>query len=247
MGSEKPLSERQKSMLHYIWNYMKDHERPPTIREIGTAVKISSTSVVNYNLTKLSEKNLLDREADVSRGLRLTDKAIELLGGDAANALRRKASEMLDKAENVVNEVVTAAMSTIHIPLLGNIVAGEPINVGNDSFRTYDEEDAVELSASMLPGKTDDLFALRVNGDSMIDAMVQDGDIVIMRKQEVARNGDMVAVWLTPGDTTTLKYFFHEGDRVRLQPANPTMLPIYVRSGEVRVQGKVMMVIRQTA
>ena len=93
----------------------------------------------------------------------------------------------------------------------------------------------------------DDLFALRVSGDSMIDAMVNDGDIVIMRQENDARNGDMVAVWLSD-DTTTLKYFYREPDnRVRLQPANPTMEPIYVECEDVQVQGKVMMVLRQTA
>ena len=94
---------------------------------------------------------------------------------------------------------------------------------------------------------TEDLFALRVSGNWMIDAMVNDGDIVIMRKQETARDGEMVAIWLTPDDTTTLKYFYNEGNRVRLQPANPTMDPIWVNPGNVRVQGKVMMVLRSTA
>ena len=81
----------------------------------------------------------------------------------------------------------------------------------------------------------------------MIDAMVNDGDIVVMRQQDTARDGDMVAIWLTPSDTTTLKHIFYEGERVRLQPANPTMDPIYVSPSEVRVQGKVMMVVRNTA
>ena len=80
----------------------------------------------------------------------------------------------------------------------------------------------------------------------MIDAMVNDGDIVIMRQENDARNGDMVAVWLSD-DTTTLKYFYREGDKIRLQPANPTMEPIYVNREDVQVQGKVMMVLRQTA
>jgi repressor LexA len=97
----------------------------------------------------------------------------------------------------------------------------------------------------MLPGRSDELFALRVNGDSMIDAMVKDGDIVVMRKQQTANNGDMVAVWLRNG-TTTLKHFHHEGTRIRLQPANPTMDAIYAAPEEVQVQGKVMMVVRQT-
>jgi repressor LexA len=234
MNEQKPLSKRQKSILDYIWNYIRDHSRPPTIREIGQAVSISSTSVVNYNLTKLNEKGLLARDAEVSRGLRLTERALE----------------MYEKVADTVVETaakVSETLRLVRVPLMGNIVAGEPIEVGPSDFLTYDEDDAVELSANMLPGKTDDLFALRVSGDSMIDAMVNDGDIVIMRKLETARNGDMVAVWLTPSDTTTLKYFYHEGDRVRLQPANPTMDPIYVDPVQVRIQGKVMMVLRQTA
>ena len=127
-------------------------------------------------------------------------------------------------------------------------MASEPVEVGHDSFSVYDEEDAVELGRSMLDVRnTEDLFALRVRGDSMIDAMVSDGDIVVMRQQETAKDGDMVAIWLTPGDTTTLKHIFYEGSRVRLQPANPTMDPIYVSPSEVGVQGKVMMVVRNTA
>ena len=228
MSDEKPLSKRQKNILGYISRYLQENRRPPTIREIGRAVNISSTSVVNYNLTKLKEKGFLERDAEVSRGLRLTQKARPEFGA-------------------VVSAVTEAASRLVRVPLLGNIVAGEPIEVGNNDFSTYDEEDAIELSSNMLSGKTDELFALRVSGDSMIDAMVNDGDVVIMRRQEVARNGEMVAVWLTSSDTTTLKYFHLEGNRVRLQPANPTMEPIYVDPKEVRVQGKVEMVVRQTA
>ncbi|HRQ39156.1 MAG TPA: transcriptional repressor LexA [Chloroflexota bacterium] len=225
--SDKPLSDRQKSILSYIQSYVAEHGRPPTIREIGSAVDISSTSVVNYNLTKLKEKGLLERDADVSRGLRLTSQVSKAVG-------------------SVQTAVSEAIASLVRVPLLGHIVAGEPIEVGHDSFAVYDEEDAIEVSTTMLPGRTDDLFALRVSGYSMIDAMVNDGDIVIMRQDNIARNGDMVAVWLSD-DTTTLKYFYNEGDKIRLQPANPTMEPIYVDPGEVQVQGKVMLVLRQTA
>jgi repressor LexA len=225
--SEKALSDRQKAILEYIQNYSTTNGRPPTIREIGGAVNISSTSVVNYNLTKLKEKGLLERDADVSRGLRLTAKV----------------SEAVEGARTAVSQAVA---NLVRVPLLGHIVAGEPISVGHDNFAVYDEEDAIEVSTMMLPGRTDDLFALRVSGYSMIDAMVNDGDIVIMRQDNNARNGDMVAVWLSD-DTTTLKYFYHEGDKIRLQPANPTMEPIFVDPGEVQVQGKVMLVLRQTA
>jgi repressor LexA len=224
MSRTEKLSDRQHNILAYITNYINDAGRPPTIREIGQAVDISSTSVVNYNLTKLNEKGYIDRDADVSRGLRLTEKALELYGA-ATEAMER----------------------LIRIPLLGDIVASEPLEVGHESFSTYDEEDAIELSRNMLDEKrTDDLFALRVSGDSMIDAMVNDGDIVIMRQQESAHDGEMVAVWLTPDDTTTLKYFYNEGEYIRLQPANPTMEPIRVNPANVQVQGKVMMVLRNT-
>lgn len=229
MGKQKPLSKRQQNILDYIAKYVQEHLRPPTIREIGKAVDISSTSVVNYNLTKLTERGLIEREAEVSRGLRLTEKA---------HRLYNLASSTADS--------VVESINMLRIPMLGNIVAGEPIEVGNDDFSTYDDDDAIEIGANMLSGQPDDLFALRVSGDSMIDAMVNDGDIVIMRKQETARDGEMVAVWLT-GDTTTLKYFHREKDRIRLQPANPTMGPIYVDPQDVRVQGKVMMVMRDTA
>ena len=228
MSDEKPLSERQNKILAFIRKYVQDNTRPPTIREIGRAADISSTSVVNYNLTKLKEKGFLEREAEVSRGLRLTQKAMEMFGEAVAG----------------VSEAVSRVM---RIPMVGDIVAGEPIEVGNNDFSTYDDDDAIELSASMLPERTEDLFALRVSGDSMIDAMVNDGDIVIMRKENIARNGDMVAVWLQGDDTTTLKYFFQEGEKVRLQPANPTMEPIYVDANRMDVQGKVVMVLRQTA
>jgi repressor LexA len=225
MSSEKEsLSKRQSEILRYVWDYVLEAGRPPTIREIGAAANISSTSVVNYNLTKLMEKGYLDRDAEVSRGLRLTDKARELYGA-ISESLKR----------------------LIRIPLVGNIVASEPVEVGHDTLAVYDDEDCVELGPNLLSGKTDDLFALRVRGESMIDAMVNDGDIVIMRQQETFRNGEMLAVWLTPSDTTTLKYVYNEGDRIRLQPANPTMDPIFVSPGDVRVQGKVMMVVRQMA
>jgi repressor LexA len=224
MAKKQNLSKRQQKMLDYIWEYIREAGRPPTIREIGAAADISSTSVVNYNLTKLSEKGFVSRDAEVSRGLRLTEKA-KLLYDAAGEAVER----------------------FVRVPLLGNIVASEPVEVGAETWTTYDEEDAIELSRDMLDEKqADDLFALRVRGDSMIDAMVNDGDIVIMRQQTTARNGEMVAIWLTPDDTTTLKYFYNEGDKVRLQPANPTMEPIFVKPSNVTIQGKVMMVLRNT-
>jgi repressor LexA len=119
MSDEKPLSKRQKDILAFIREYVQENIRPPTIREIGRAADISSTSVVNYNLTKLKEKGFLDREAEVSRGLRLTKRAMEIFGDKVAG----------------VSEAVSRIL---RIPMLGNIVAGEPIETGNNGFSTYD-------------------------------------------------------------------------------------------------------------
>ena len=112
----------------------------------------------------------------------------------------------------------------------------------------FDPDSKVDIARSLLPARvnTSELFALEVKGDSMIDAMVNDGDIVIMRRAQEATNGEMVAVWLDDKDETTLKYFYKENGRIRLQPANPTMQPIYVENPkQLRIMGKVVMVIRQ--
>ena len=197
--------------------------------------------MVNYNLNRLTEQGFLEREAEVSRGLRLTDKAFQLFG---------ELSSSLRDTMNSVNQAVTDVVDNlIRIPLVGDIVASKPLEVGNDGFDTYDADDAIELSASLFNGNPNDMFALRVHGDSMIDAMIADGDIVIMKKETNAgaRNGDMVAVWLPERGTTTLKKIYWEGKQARLQPANKDMDPIYVETHEVDVQGRVMMVLRQTA
>ena len=132
MSKKKPLSSRQKNILTYVCEYMVNHGRPPTIREIGAATDISSTSVVNYNLTKLEKKGLIGRDADVSRGLRLTEKAMTFLGKEVPNLV----AGFADQATETLSRMVT-------IPLLGQIVAGEPIEVGNESFEVFDEDDVV--------------------------------------------------------------------------------------------------------
>ena len=143
MNEDVKLSSRQEKMLRYIHDSLNEESRPPTIREIGGALDISSTSVVNYNLNRLSEKGLLERDRTVSRGLRLTDMAYEVLGTAVAMSGRAAAS-VADKIGNLVQ-----------IPILGNIVAGEPIDVSSENFSLYDDEDIVEISASMLHGNRD--------------------------------------------------------------------------------------------
>lgn len=126
------------------------------------------------------------------------------------------------------------------VPVIGQIAAGEPIPVPSaETWSQEDFEDAVEVPAEVT-GNREHVFALRVKGTSMIDALVNDGDIVVMERAEAAQNGDMVAVWLKDRQETTLKKIYFEGDRVRLQPANVTMAPIYARPQDVEVQGKVL-------
>lgn len=214
------LSERQKGILEFFFEFQRENSFPPTIREIGKAVGISSTSVVNYNLNRLEDMGFIERERTVSRGIRLLDPALTLF-----------------------HESVSAVKDFIEVPLVGRIVASEPVPVPGSDFE-YMPDEYIPLARGLVKDEGD-LYALQVQGDSMVDALVDDGDIVIMRRQARADNGDMVAVWLHDREETTLKQFFVEQDRVRLQPANPFMDPIYVDARKVEVQGKVVLVIRQ--
>ena len=210
------LSKRQERILEFVNAYIAENGYPPSIREIGAATETSSTSVVSYNLQRLEEKGCLSRDREVSRGLKLTGVARAQMEPQAV----------------------------VRIPLLGRIVAGEPIPVPASDFRLMGDE-AIELTRDVL-GDPDGLYALQVQGNSMIDALVNDGDVVVMRHQRRVENGEMAAVWLKDREEVTLKRFYQEvGGRVRLQPANPTMRPIYVDPRQVEVQGKVVMVIRQ--
>lgn len=220
----KGLSERHISVLEFLVKYQYENGRPPSIREIGDAAKISSTSVVNYYLEQLEKMGYIERDGRVSRGLRLTER---------------------------VNEVIQVITDLMRVPVLGRIVAGEPIPVPASDFNYYDIDSSVEIATSLLPTpeKNKQLFALEVEGESMIDAMVNDGDFVIMKpvaSNAEVRNGEMVAVWIPSKDETTLKYFYKEKEGYRLQPANPTMEPIIINKEEpLEVKGKVVMVIRR--
>lgn len=217
----KGLGERHQKILDFLSEYQRENKYPPSIREIGEKTGISSTSVVNYYLDQLEKKGMIERDRKISRGVRLAG-----VNGISADMLR--------------------------IPVLGPIAAGLPLPEldPNVSFMSDNEANAVDIARSLLPSKEkgDNLFALEVKGDSMIDAMINDGDIVVMKPATEARNGEMVAVWLPRDNEATLKYFFKEKDRYRLQPANPTMKPIYVKKSDpLEIKGKVVMVIRRMA
>jgi repressor LexA len=134
--------------------------------------------------------------------------------------------------------------SKVAVPVMGQIAAGLPIPVpGSDSW-TNGAVETVEVPPEMTKGR-DDAFALRVKGMSMIDALINDGDLVLMQPAASADDGEVVAVWLKDEQEVTLKKYFKERNRVRLQPMNQTMEPIYTALGNVEVQGKVLGVIRQ--
>ena len=226
----KGLNLRHKDILSCIRQWQEEKGYPPSIREIGAETQISSTSVVNYYLNQLEEMGYIERQANVSRGI---------------NLIKDSAGEMV---QNIKSDFSQLLEYLITIPLVGNIVAGVPMPVPASDFSYYDPESGIDIARSLLPkgDNPNELYALRVQGDSMIDAMVNDGDIVVMKRTNRASNGEMVAIWLNDRDETTLKYFYQENGRVRLQPANPSMQPIYINDPDiVEVQGKVVLVIRQ--
>ncbi|MEA4811769.1 MAG: transcriptional repressor LexA [Anaerolineaceae bacterium] len=222
------LSPRHQKILHFLEDFISEKGYPPSIREICDHTQISSTSLVNYYLKQLEEMGYIQRGSNVSRGINL----LKTLAGNISQGFKAAGS----------------LADLISIPLAGNIIAGEPMPVPGSDFSYYDPESGIEIARTLLPKlePTDQLYALRVHGDSMIDAMVNDGDIVVMKKVNQARNGEMVAIWLNDKEETTLKYFYLEHGKVRLQPANPTMRPIIIDNPKtVEVQGKVVLVIRQ--
>ncbi len=136
------------------------------------------------------------------------------------------------------------APRVVSVPVVGSIAAGQPMPVPSADTWGPDHEDSVEVTPEMV-GDRENVFALRVKGTSMIDALVDDGDVVILEQAGAVRDGDTVAAWLKKEQEMTLKKIFREGDRVRLQPANSTMEPIYTDAGNVEVQGRVIGTIRQ--
>jgi len=135
---------------------------------------------------------------------------------------------------------------TVQVPIVGQIAAGEPIPVpGSETWDTTAGADLLEVTADLARGKQD-IYALKVKGMSMIDALINDGDMVLMQYASTVDNGEMAAVWLKAEKEVTLKKVYMEPTRVRLQPANSQMKPIYTSPGNVEIQGRVIAVIRRT-
>ncbi len=211
----KKLPPRRQRILDFIQQFIQEGGIPPTVRDIQRACDISSTSVVDYNLRLLSRDGYLTRRADVARGIELLDQ-----GGQPVSTAPR-------------------------VQLVGTIAAGEPLPVFSaEGGAASAEFDTIEV-APELPRRYGKLFALRVKGTSMMDALIDDGDVVVLMPTEHADNGDMVVAWLKEEEEATLKKYYLEGDRVRLQPANSQMGPIYCAASDVEVRGRVVAVIRK--
>ena len=201
----KEISSRQRQILQCILQHIEVRGYPPTVREIGEAVNLSSSSTVHAHLRALEGAGVIKRDAVLTR-------AIKLLPGTMA---RTKTTRILS------------------IPIVGRVAAGKP------TLAVEDFEETFPLPQDFLGGT--DGFMLRVHGDSMIEDGIRDGDLVVVRRQEVAENGDPVVALLD--NEATVKRFYREDGRIRLQPANSAMPPIYV--DDVRVIGKVVGLVRR--
>jgi repressor LexA len=202
------LTPTQKQMLAFIAETIRDHDRSPTIREIGEAFNISSTNGVRYHLKVLEEKGYIKRERGISRGIEWREDHV--FPGDVA-----------------VNT----------IPLIGQVAAGRPIlAVENIEGR---------IAVDEMFARSRECFALRVNGDSMRDAGIVDGDVVIVNPQPDARNGDVVVALID--DEATVKTYVRRNGGVVLHPENPEYEDIVLdrRSGDARVLGKVVGLMRK--
>lgn len=207
------LSPRQRDVLDFVQSTIAQRSIPPTYREIGDALGISSTNGVADHVKALVKKGYLKKAqrgapGGVARGLMLTSKS---------QSRRRGA--------------------VVSVPLVGTVAAGAPI------LAEQNYEKTLHLDRTMTAGNAT-TYALRVQGDSMIEEGILDGDVVIVRQQDTARNGEIV-VAMVDGEAT-VKFFFREKDRIRLQPAHPTMAPIYVDSSkDTAIQGIVIGVYRK--
>ena len=215
MVSSKKMPPRRQRILGFLQEFYLENGIPPTVRDIQKSCDISSTSVVDYNLDKLEQAGYINRRPDVARGIKILDQD----GQPVSNAPR--------------------------VQVVGAIAAGIPIPAwSTEASESSQEFDTVEV-APELQRQHGTLFALRVKGTSMIDALIDDGDVVIIKPSNTVNNGETVVAWLKEEEETTLKKFYAEGSQIRLQPANSTMDPIYCAADNVEVRGKVVSVIRQ--
>jgi repressor LexA len=190
------LTKRQQEIFDFIRKYSAKYGYPPTVRDIGKAVGLASSSTVHAHLANLEKIGLLRRDPSKPRAIELLDRAVE-------------------SVESAV-ESVRGIVRSDGLPLVGSVAAGQPI-LAEENIEEY-------VSVPELAGGGDGGYVLRVRGDSMKDAGILEGDYVVVRPQDTAQNGDVVVALL--GEEATVKRFFRESDHVRLQPENDAMEPI---------------------
>jgi repressor LexA len=200
------LTKRQQEIFDFIKRYSAKYGYPPTVRDIGKAVGLASSSTVHAHLANLEKVGLLRRDPSKPRAI-----------------------ELLDKATDAVKSMVKPA----GLPLVGQVAAGQPV-LAEENIEEY-----VEIPEAV--GGDQGEYVLRIKGDSMKNAGILEGDLVVVRPQEVAEDGDVVVALV--GEEATVKRFFRESDHIRLQPENEALEPI--RSKEVRVLGRVVGLLRR--
>jgi repressor LexA len=211
---EDGFTEHERRVYEAIRTFIERMGYGPTLREIGKIISNNNPSHIRYGVKSLEKKGLVQWDRKHSRTIQLIKNGIE------------------------------GVAEIFRLPLVGRIQAGQPIHLPDTDLSRFDSETFVEVPRSLLPKNTKGLFALQVQGDSMIDAMIANGDIVIFRAIQEAHNGQMVAVWLVEEGETTLKRYYLENGQVRLQPENPAYQPMFFPAGNVQVQGEVVFTYR---
>ena len=209
MTRDREITDRQRQVLDFIKAEVTRQGFPPTVRDIGKAVGLHSSSTVHAHLGALEAKGLIRRDPSKPRALEVLEKDV-------------KAAPVIPLPANI-----------IRLPVVGAVAAGVP------TLAAENIETTLQLPTELV--RDDATFVLRVKGDSMVDAGILDGDYVAVREQPDAVNGEIVVAQLD--DDATVKRFFRESDRIRLQPENSSMEPIYAR--DVHILGKVVAVFRR--
>jgi len=211
------LTDRQLEVLRFIASQIEDRGYPPTIREIGEALDIRSTNGVNDHLKALERKGYLTRDPVKSRALIPTPQARHALGEEPPSNVVPLTRHLTPGAR--------PGGRLVEIPIVGRVAAGQPI-LAQERI-----EDTVQVDSFLL-GTNKKVYGLRVQGDSMIGDGILPGDYIFVKKQLHAEDGDIVVAMID--DEATVKRVYFEGDRVRFQPSNPRMAPIYVRESDFR-------------
>jgi repressor LexA len=221
------LKPSEFDVLRGIAKFLQTYDRPPTISELVDCTNQHSPSTVTSILQRLEKKGWIKRSRG-ARGLMLVRPLPDdLVAPQAASP--------------------NAAIELFAIPLVGSIVAGQPAPVEDSLAAVANATEEVAVGMDLIPAadRSRLLFALRVHGDSMIDAFVEEGDVVIFKQPSEVRQGDMVAAWLGDRNEATLKHYFVEDGRVSLRPANPAMKDIVVSSPEdLVIQGVVVAIVK---